>query len=131
MNKNAACWYVERLMNGPDEDAFHSLIESPDEALAAINGVIQEADERQFERMVDVLRELRTADSFQVLRGLCERGYSEKWRIAAEGFFYANPTLATTLLMSHLNNPDGLGKNEKQLLIEEMASSVEGLLSEE
>jgi hypothetical protein len=122
MNKSAAIEYVTRLMNGSDEHAFHCLIEFPDEALAAINEVLQESDTEQFKRLVDVLRELRTAASFQILSGLCECGYSKKWRIAAEGLFYGNPSLATSVLKAHLARASGPGTKEKLSIIEEMTS---------
>jgi hypothetical protein len=79
VNESALSDYISRLKLSSNENAFHSLIEAGEEAVAPVSAAItDECSANQFKRLVEVLQEIRTKSALTELRQLCLMDFSEK-----------------------------------------------------
>ena len=126
MNESALNDYILRLKHAADEDAFHSLMEAGEDAVAPVSAAITaECTVSQFKRLVEVLQEIRTKSALTELRRLCLTNFSEKWVLAAEGLFYNNPNAACRILGELLEQTSAPDREAKSKLVSELRASLE------
>lgn len=123
MSPAAVQEYVAGLLAKADEDAFHSLIEEGNQAVAAVGVVLPTCSKEQFKRLIEVLQDIRTEHSRATLAMLCKQPYSELWVMAAEGLFYNDPTAARSVLAAIVAEANEREEWKKSALIEDLLST--------